>query len=1467
MSTCNEVHDDLDEIVAGDSAAIARHSEHLATCDACRDLRHEATELAATVAKAGDDYVPPADLAARVLAKIDEEAAKTEKPLEAKAPVVEQPVKKTADVTSIDSKKKKLPRGVLTLVAATAVAAGGIVTYKMGRRDDASTKTQIAMPSAIDKGSIGTVETIARASTSSTGESGVVVRGAAGDWRPLQKGEVIPAGGAIRTDERTRVSVDMKDGTKLILDHATELAFEGNSARTMSLAKGRVVADVAHDEKQPAKITTPDGTIDVLGTKLVVTAAPKLLSVQVVRGEVAVTSVTSQRAQVHAGEEAVIEGGAFNVSAAPSLANELAWTELVPSQNPDETVTSGLGALRAYKPGEKRDRDWNLALAKHDVKVRISGPIARTEITETFRNDSDATLEGVYQFPLPADAQIDGLELDIEGAPGGFLAGAFIDKARAQKIWQGVIDKATPKIAERPSSEIIWVPGRWRDPALLEWKRGGRFELKIYPIPAKGSRTIKIAYTQVVTAKGPFRQYVYPLAHSTDGSTVADNFTVDVEVRGAMPGLVRTLGYDMQRDPNRADVNALTMTASGFVPKGDITVDYRANDGDAELRAWTFAGGAAVPPDEKAHAKKGVGNDPKVTEAQRKVAADARPTAVLALRPVLPRSRETKPRDYMIVIDSSQSMVGERYTRATDLAVAMIGQMDRRDRFSVSACDTECRTLGDLRAPTELSAKEASVFLAETQPAGASDIVAAIRKASDFAADDGRQRWVLFIGDGFATTGFRRAAQVEQALGEVAQRGVQINTIGIGGDADTALLSAAARGGGGTFLAWTPGQTVQTIALTALESTNGAQLRNATVELPSGLADVAPTILPTLRSGEETLIAARIDGPVKGTVILKGLVGNEPFTQEYPLELAVSSSPGNGFVPRLWASLAIQQLERRGQNDDRIQTIALSQGYGVMSKETSLLVLESQAMFDAFGVDRTQPANKWSGEDALDEVVTTGAMDVGNDAVITTTPAPVTKGAPVMEADAKDKKADRAAAKPGKSAPMMPSNTSTGVGTGGSVGSMTRTADGFGAGFGRSGMVAMRRTWVRVPSVTPYDGVRENLRKVIESAENALVANPDSREKHRALVQALSYAGELDRAREIAAKWLERDKLDPQALGYTADLLGRDGQRELALRTLAGLVDLDADRIALHERMVKAYETAGRLSQACSHRIALSAISPRDMTAAGSAIRCLRSIGRTADAEIVRGGLVDDAQRSAAEKAATVAAVERKVAGDLVVNAKWQGNVDLDLTLVTPSGERVSWMGGRTDAIAGDASSNERESLALKNIKKGQYLIEITRGTSSQGPVSGTIDVSVLGTKRSLPFRLTGSHLTVARLVINLEERLEQVTNMDMMPVPQPIPQPRVTLGSTGNDLVNGIVRRRLGLFRACYQRELRRDPSLQGRLDVTFTVNDDGTTTNGLAGGSMGTSVASCVQAQVGQFRFPPGNSGTFRFDITFAP
>jgi ferric-dicitrate binding protein FerR (iron transport regulator) len=1347
MSTnCEQVTDDLALIVEGDRDAIDRHADHLASCDACRDARHEASELVKLVATAGSDYKPGADLEARLLAALDKApAAEAKKPEPKPEPTAPAPKPAPAKVVPIASRRKTW----LAVGAAGMLAAAGVTGLLVLKHDNP--------PGQRADGSIGTLATVARAAGDHV--DGVSVDGGQG-WKPLHAHDAIPAGAKIKTDERTRTSIDLADGTHLVLDHQTVVAFDAKEPRRVKLESGRVVADFAHVEGRPAQVATAQGTIDVVGTRFSVTAADNLTAVQVVRGKVVLTANGGAHDEVHAGEEGLIDGSKLTVSAAPSLVKDVAWSELSQNQKPDDDATSGLGSLRAYKPGESRDKDWKLALAKHDVKVRIVGPIARTEITETFKNDSDATLEGRYQFPLPADAQIDGLALDVKD---GFEEGAFVDKMRAQKIFQGVIDHAKPLI-QHETQEIVWVPGPWRDPALLDWQRGGRFELKVYPIPAHGQRTIKIAYTQVVTPRGAWRQYVYPLPHSADGSTVADQMTVDVEVRGAAAGSVRAANYQLQPDAARKDLNAMTLTQGGFVPRGDLVVDYRAQDGDAELRAWTFAGGAAVAPDDKLAAKKGVGIDPKIIDAQKLVAADGRPTAVLALQPKLPRWAESKPRDYVIVIDGSQSMVGERFTRASQLAVAMIDQMDRRDRFTALVCDSDCTKLGDERPASSQGATELKSWLASQQPAGATDVVASIRAGASALTDASHERWVLYVGDGFASTGFRRQGDVEKAIaGSTAGSDIHVSTIGIGSDADTQVLGAAARGGGGSYLAWVPGQTVAMAAAQTLESTYGSALRDATVVLPAGLADVAPSVLPTVRAGDEVLLAARVTGDVKGDVIVKGTVAGQPFEQHYPLDLHVSSAPGNGFVPRLWASLAIDQLER--QSADRTKIVALSQGYGVMSRETSLLVLESQAMFDAFGVDRTQPTQKWTGEEALDESTASGVLDVGKDEA--QGKAGKADDAPDDTAAAPAKKTATTAT-PTPSMPVAPKPAAhasrPAMANGDMVGGLIDAPamdDGGGGGFGgmrgHAGMVAMRKVWTRVAAIGSYDGVSSSLTREIANATDALAKNPDSREKHRALVQELSYAGELDRARDIAAQWRTRDAMDPQALGYIADLMGRDGQRELALRTLDGLVDLHADEVALHTRMVAAYERTGRLAQACSHRIAIASINTKDARSAGDAARCLRNLGRASDADIVMQALADDPLRAAAEKAATVAPVAPRVAGDMVIDGTWMNPADLDISLITPDGTRVSWMGGRSDVVVNDSTSTTREEMALKTLRRGAYLIELSRADGATGPVRGTLDVTVLGEHRSLPFEMTGTHVTVGKINVTLTSHLEPI--------------------------------------------------------------------------------------------------------------
>jgi tetratricopeptide (TPR) repeat protein len=436
-------------------------------------------------------------------------------------------------------------------------------------------------------------------------------------------------------------------------------------------------------------------------------------------------------------------------------------------------------------------------------------------------------------------------------------------------------------------------------------------------------------------------------------------------------------------------------------------------------------------------------------------------------------------------------------------------------------------------------------------------------------------------------------------------------------------------------------------------------------------------------------------------------------------------------------------------------------------------------MFDAFGVDRSQSNVQWTGEEDIDETTAQGSIQVPAD--VAPSPKPTAAKSAAFDRDAPAPATEAAG---GMSEGDFVSTKGRGGGAGamdtGAMRTEEKKADKKPAAQaapppapaqataprinrGRRIMIQMKKVWTRNAALGGFTGTDASITKAVATAEDALAKNPDSREKHRALVQALSYSGDLDKARDIANRWLDRDKLDPQALTYIADLLGRDGKRELSLRTLDGLVDLDPDRANLHERMINAFERSGRMQQACNHRIAMVGLTTKEAAKrAAAAARCLRTLGRGSDADLVMASLVDDKARTEAEKLATVAPVSPRVTGDLVINGKWDQNADLDISLIAPDGSRVSWMGGRNDITVADSTAHDREQLAIKTLRKGNYLIEINRAEPTSTAIRGTLDVTVLGQKKAYPFELTGTHTTVGKISVTLTSHLEPVNPNDM---------------------------------------------------------------------------------------------------------
>ncbi len=592
-----------------------------------------------------------------------------------------------------------------------------------------------------------------------------------------------------------------------------------------------------------------------------------------------------------------------------------------------------------------------------------------------------------------------------------------------------------------------------------------------------------------------------------------------------------------------------------------------------------------------------------------------------------------------------------------------------------------------------------------------------------------------------------------------------VTAVAIGADSDLDSLAAVARGGGGVVLPYVPGQSTAEAAYAVLGATYGAALRDVSVELPSGLAAVAPRSVDTIPAGGERFVVARMSGAsTDGTVVLRGKVAGQPFEQRYPLHLSASHAKGNAFVPRLYAAVRIADLETEPGDDAKKEAIRLSSELSVQSRYTSLLVLESKAMFRAFGLDNKRSAPEWTGEDEAEGKSAKGEIALADDdeedgpADHATTKRSAAHASDLDSLGASGTGfsaapgAAVAQARPSPKPASRPAPMPTNPYGGGAAAEIAADEQPWTPPPSRRRWIPMRRVWTRTGVVTADQLVPKAASvTAIADAEREADKDQDHRDAVKKLYTLYGLAGDLERASQVAERWSDKDPLDPDALTARADLAARHGDREEAIRILGSVVDVRPGDVASQRRLARAFRWAGKPDQGCRYALALAQLRAKDARALSDAVRCGRATGESS--------MVDDMLASADKT--TRAAAERlldkpdpfadKLSGDLQLEATWSGGDDLDLALLHPDGDRVSWLGAPTRSVitATDVTSTHREGLALRGAKPGEYVIEITRASGS-APASGEVTVTVAGVKKTLSFHLDGARKTlgVARIAM-----------------------------------------------------------------------------------------------------------------------
>ncbi len=140
-------------------------------------------------------------------------------------------------------------------------------------------------------------------------------------------------------------------------------------------------------------------------------------------------------------------------------------------------VMSGTFAIAQEVPPalmvqDETGRSNPLELTRYDVNVMAHGFVAETSITMTFHNPNDRVLAGDLYFPLPDGSTVSGYALDIEGR---MVDGVAVEKHKGRTVFESIVRQGI-------------------DPGLVEWTKGNNFKTRVFPIPANGSRSIRVDY-------------------------------------------------------------------------------------------------------------------------------------------------------------------------------------------------------------------------------------------------------------------------------------------------------------------------------------------------------------------------------------------------------------------------------------------------------------------------------------------------------------------------------------------------------------------------------------------------------------------------------------------------------------------------------------------------------------------------------------------------------------------------------------------------------------------------------------------------------------------------------------------------------------------------------------------------------------------------------------------------------------
>jgi len=575
-----------------------------------------------------------------------------------------------------------------------------------------------------------------------------------------------------------------------------------------------------------------------------------------------------------------------------------------------------------------------------EVRGAIDGFLARVNVTQTFENSAAQKIEALYTFPLPDNAAVDDMTIQVGDRT---VRGVIKKREEARAIYEHA--KKTGHVA-----------------ALLDQERPNIFTQAVANILPGEQVVVTISYLQTLEYEDGSYTFAFPMVvgpRYIPGQALGEQKT-SRQGPGWAP--------DTDQVPDASKITphvALPGTRAGH----DVSIELAIDTGVPLLKLYsnshdidvsrTGSSAATVKlknlaeiPNKDFILKYNVAGQ-QISDAVMSQAMSSGKTPggyfTLILQPParIPESDIT-PKELVFVLDTSGSMFGFPLDKAKQLISHALDELYAGDTFNIITFSGDTHILfPEPVFPTAENIRKAKELLNSRQGGGGTEMMKAIRAALVPSDSQNHLRVVCFLTDGYVGNDL-------EIIGEIQKHSnARVFAFGIGTAVNRFLIEGMAKAGRGESEIVTLNDKAGPAAHRLYERLRSPLLTDVSIDwqgLP--VADVYPQRLPDLFSGKPLIISGRYTTATKGTIRIRGKRAGDNFVREVPVTLSGTAS-SDRTLASFWARRKIDDLMSQDwaglQNGNmkppvQQEITQLGLDYHLMTQFTSFVAVEKRVV-------------------------------------------------------------------------------------------------------------------------------------------------------------------------------------------------------------------------------------------------------------------------------------------------------------------------------------------------------------------------------------------------------------------------------------------------------------------------------------------------------------------------------------------